>query len=144
MLALAKSSRAHALVGADLPFPIPLPPITQGKDGRYSRPNILNYFFSKIDLVDGPADPRVFCDDFFIEIQNPADGHAWTVQYAVATPSGLQQALEAEASSSLYFEDRVIIVARWDLTTILQTVTAEIIKHWGDTDEEPASPTPLE
>jgi hypothetical protein len=143
-LAVAPDSpHQPGLTGADLPFPIPLPPVQRGKDGRYSRPNILNYFFKTIDLVQGPADPRSFCDDFFIQIQNPADANAWTLQYIVATPAGLQKELEAEASTSLYFEDRLIIVPKWDLNGILQTAVEEILKHWGDADEEPKDAAPI-
>ena len=135
--------RQPALTGADLPFPIPLPPVKRGKDGRYNRPNILNYYFKTIDLAQGPADARSFCDDFFIELQNPADGNAWTLQYVVATPAGLQKELDTEASSSLYFDNGVIIVPKWELNGILQTVVEEILKHWGDADEEPEDAAPI-
>src|SRR5258708_29214377 len=137
------SPRRSALTGADLPFPVPPPPVKRGKDGRYNRPNILNYFFKTIDLVQGPPDSRSFCDAFLIEIQNPGDGNAWTLQYIVATPTGLQKELDAEASSSLYFENGVIIVPKWDLNGILQTVVEEILKHWGDADEEPGDAAPI-
>src|SRR5882672_935973 len=40
-----------ALVGTDLPFPIYLPPVEMDNDGRYSRPEFLNYYFEKIDLA---------------------------------------------------------------------------------------------
>jgi hypothetical protein len=139
-----RDSPQPALTGADLPFPIPLPPVKRGKDGRYNRPNILNYFFKKIDLVQGPADARSFCDDFFIEIQNPADAKAWTLEYVVATPAGLQKEFDAEVSSSLYFENGVIIVPKWDLNAILQTVVEEILKHWGAADEEREDAAPTE
>jgi hypothetical protein len=137
------SPRRPAFTGADLPFPILLPPVRRGKDGRYNRPNILNYFFKTIDLVAGPADSRSFCDEFFIEIQNPEDGHAWTLQYIVATPAGLQGELDAEASTSLYFENGMVIVPKWDLNAILQTVVEEILKHWGDPDDEPGDAAPI-
>jgi len=137
------SPHRPALTGADLTFPIPLPPVKRGKDGRYNRPNILNYFFKTIDLVQGPADARSFCDDFFIEIQNPADGNTWTLQYTVATPAGLQKELDGEPSSSLYFDNGVIIVPKWELNGILQTVVEEILNHWGHADEEPEDAAPI-
>ncbi len=145
MLAIDPNTpRRPAFTGADLPFPIPLPPVKRRKDGRYNRPNILNYFFKTVDLVQGPADPRSFCDDFFIEIQNPADGNAWTLQYVVGTPAGLQKELDTEASSSLYFENGVIIVPKWELKAILQAAVEEILKHWGDSDQEPRDAAPIE
>ena len=136
--------RPSTLTGADLPFPIPLPAVKRGSDGRYNRPNILNYYFKVIDLVEGPPDPRSFCDDFFIEVQNPEDAHAWTMQYIVATPAGLQKELDAEASTSLYFEETVIIVPKWDRNLILRTAVDEILRHWGHADDEPRDAVPIE
>jgi hypothetical protein len=128
-----------ALAGADLPFPIPLPPVTRLADGRYNRPNILNYYFKKLDLVHGPADPKVFFDDFFLHYQDPSNDHALEMHYVVATPAGLQQELDADVSSSLYFEVPVIIVPKWDLTAILKTVVEEVIKGWGTPDDDAES-----
>src|SRR5258708_26932189 len=136
--------RRPAFTGADLPFPIPLPPVKRRKDGRYNRPNILNYFFKTVDLVQGPADPRSFCDDFFIEIQNPADGNAWTLQYVVGTPAGLQKELDTEASSSLYFENCVIIVPKWNLKTLLQPAIQEIVNHSAHSDQDPPRAAPID
>lgn len=57
---------APRVVGADLPFPITLPEIKCDTDGRYNRPEFLNYYFEKIDLKSGPVDPGSFCDDFYM------------------------------------------------------------------------------
>src|SRR5882672_6543826 len=51
-----KMKSLPATVGADLPFPILLPDIEMDKDGRYNRPEFLNYYFEKIDLASGPSD----------------------------------------------------------------------------------------
>ncbi len=144
----AREARAPfpALAGADLPFPIPLPPVKRLPDGRYNRPKILNYYFSNLDLVHGPADPKSFFDDFFMHYQDPSNGATWEAHYVVATPAGLQQELETEASSSLFFEVPVIIVQKWDIAAILQTVLEEVIKSWGtpDQDSESAPEQPID
>jgi hypothetical protein len=125
-----------AVVGSDLPFPIPLPPITRSPDGLYSRPKVLNYYFAKIDLVEGPADPTSFSDEFCIELESPADGHTWTARYLVATPEGLQQELESQTSSALYLNGATIVVARWDVAAVLQAVMKEIMEHWAHSDAD--------
>jgi hypothetical protein len=53
-----------AVVGAELPFPIHVPPINRDEDGRYNRPEFLNYYFEERDLVRGPENPGSFYDDF--------------------------------------------------------------------------------
>src|SRR5438270_5249343 len=44
------AARLPAATGADLPFPVALPELAIDEDGRYNRPEFVNYFFSKIDL----------------------------------------------------------------------------------------------
>ena len=73
------------LVGSDLPFPIPLPAIERDPDGRYNRPEFLNYHFEHIDLVHGPEDPAVFCDDFCVETRDVETYHTGLYKYLVAT-----------------------------------------------------------
>lgn len=131
--------------GAEIDFPIQLPPVKQLEDGRFNRPNILNYHFARTDLVRGPADPGCFCDDFFIEAQDPQSEHVWTFAYTVATPAGLRQVMDDEKFDSLYFDRGVVIVPRWDLKLILETVLEEIMKSYGAArpqlqDEEKAAP----
>src|SRR5262245_17370507 len=62
-------------VGADLPFPVSLPAIERDPDGKYNRPEFLNYYFDSIDLGSGPEDPESFCDDFFVEIRDIEHNH---------------------------------------------------------------------
>lgn len=120
-----------ALTGKELGFPIKVPPLRRDGDGKYNRPNFLNYYFGKIDMVRGPADPSSFFDEFYLQAQDPASSHIWTYEYTVATPSGLQEVMNTERFASLYFESPVVIVPRWDLEMILHTVTEEILKHYG-------------
>ncbi len=118
------------LTGAEIDFPIQLPPVKRLDDGGFNRPNILNYHFARTDLLRGPADPDRFYDEFFLEAQDPESEHVWTYSYAVATPAGLRQLMDDEKFDSLYF-DRVVIVPRWDLKLILGTVMDEIMKVYG-------------
>ncbi len=120
-----------AAIGKELGFPIRLPAITRDADGKFNRPEFLNYYFSKIDLVTGPPDPDSFFDELYLQARDPASGHTWTYEYTVATPSGLTEIMRTERFESLYFEDPVLIVARWDLKVILQTVSEEIMKSYG-------------
>jgi hypothetical protein len=119
--------------GRELGFPIRLPAITRDADGKFNRPEFLNYYFSKIDLVTGPPDPDSFFDELYLQARDPASGHTWTYEYTVASPSGLSEIMRTERFESLYFEAPVLIVARWDLKVILQTVSEEIMKGYGRT-----------
>ncbi len=132
-----KIVRTPAAVGSDLPFPIPLPPITRSPDGLYNRPRILNYYFSNIDLVRGPADFRSFSDEFHLQLQSPVDSQTWTVTYLVATPEGLQKELDSHVPSALYLSSSTIVVSKWDLAAILKAIMKQIMGEWAhpDTDE---------
>jgi hypothetical protein len=142
------SSERHQphVTGAEIDFPIQLSPVAKVGDGIYNRPIVRNYFFSKTDLVRGPADPCSFCDEFFIELQDPESEHVWTYDYTVATPAGLQQVMASEKFDSLYLAGNVVIVARWDLRMILHTIMDEIMKGYGQPEstpaEQPATPEP--
>jgi hypothetical protein len=133
----AEDSPQQALTGAELDFPVQVPPVTPLGDGRYNRPNVLNYYFAKIDLVSGPDDPSSFCDEFYIKFQDPESEHVWTDDYTVATPTGLQRVMSSEKFDSLYLAGNVVLVARWDLRLILQTVMEETMKVYSSA--EPAS-----
>jgi hypothetical protein len=133
-----KRSPQPALTGADIEFPIALPPITRLGDGLYNRPIVRNYYFAKIDLVRGPDDPDSFCDEFYIELQDPESEHVWTYDYTVASPAGLQQVMNTEKFDSLYLAGNVVIVVRWDLRMILQTIMDEVMKAYGPAGGEGA------
>ena len=117
-----------ALTGAEFGMPIPLPPVQTMADGSFNRPIVTNYYFSKIDLVRGPADPSCFYDEFFLELRHPSTQTRWTNRYTVATPAGLSQAMDQEKFDSIYLDAGTVIVARWDLGMILQTVIDQMMQ----------------
>jgi hypothetical protein len=126
------------LVGSDLSFPINLPEIEQDADGRYNRPEFLNYYFGKINVQSGPENLQAFCDEFFLQARDPENQHIFTYRYTVATPAGLQQVMDLEHLPSLYLGAQVVIVPRWDVRLILETVINQILELYGekDSDEE--------
>jgi hypothetical protein len=119
------------LTGAEFGFPFKLPPVTRLGDGTYNRPNFVDYYFSKTDLVRGPADPDCFFDELCLKAQDPANGNTWDWNYTVATPSGLRKVMDDEKFASLYLDGAAIIVPRWDLANILHTVVDEIMKSYS-------------
>ena len=127
---VSEQQRGGTRIGTDLPFPVRLPELEQDDDGKYNRPEFLNYHFSEIDLLRGPAGPRCFFDEFFIETRNPQDQHIGMYKFLVATPAGLQRAMDEERQSLLYLEEHAIIVDHWDLTLILKAAVQEIIKSY--------------
>lgn len=123
---------APPLVGADLPFPLTLPEIKCDADGRYNRPEFLNYYFEKTDLTIGPADPASFCDDFHMVTRDVGSNQESEYQYLIATPTGLQSVMTSEHRPALYIEGQTIIVPRWDLPLILDTVVKQIMKDYAE------------
>ena len=134
--AAVADSPPQALTGAEIDFPIQVPPVTRLGDGCYNRPNVLNYYFAKIDLVQGPDDPSSFCDEFYIKFQDPESEHVWTDDYTVATPAGLQRVMSSEKFDSLYLAGNVVLVTRWDLRLILQTVMEETMKVYSSAEPD--------
>jgi hypothetical protein len=132
-----------ALTGAEIAFPIQIPPVTRLDDGRYNRPNFLNYYFSKTDLVRGADDPTCFFDELTVEAQDPESEHIWNYVFTVATPSGLRKVMEEEKFASLYLDGGAVIVPRWDLPMILHTAVDEIVKKYSHKEvkdeEEPTA-----
>lgn len=129
---------APRLIGADLPFPITLPEVKCDVDGRYNRPEFLNYYFEKIDLKSGPADPTNFCDDFHMITRDAGSSNEAEYQYLIATPTGLQNVMASEHRPALYIEGQTIIVPRWDLTLILDTVVKQIMKDYAEPGDQNA------
>lgn len=125
------------VIGAEIPFPIRIPPIEQRKDGTYNRPEILNYYFENTDLLHGPADPDSLFDVLVVETVDPGNNYRINYGYTVATPAGLRRTMAEEKQPSLYLHSMpVIIVPRWDLALILQTVVDEIMKTYGLPQED--------
>jgi hypothetical protein len=113
------------------------------KDGRYNRPELLNYYFEETDLVRGPDDPLSFIDQFFMEARDLRSGYSGTYRYTVATPSGLQKTLDSMHVPSLAVGQHMIIVSRWDMPVILKAVVDEILKSYQESQEAPPE-LPLE
>jgi hypothetical protein len=129
-------SKGPAVIGAELPFPVSLPPVERLPDGHYNRPSVLNYYFSNLDLKAGPPNPRSFCDQLFVEFEAPETGARWTNEYTVATPFGLQDLLD-QTGQRLAFDGTVIIVPRWNMAQILTTVLDDVMEryaHMGPND----------
>jgi hypothetical protein len=143
----SEEQEGAALTGAEIAFPIQIPPVTRMDDGRYNRPNFLNYYFSKTDLVRGPDDPTCFFDELTVEAQDPESEHIWNYVFTVATPSGLRRVMEEEKFASLYLDGSAVIVPRWDLPMVLHTVVDEIVKKYRhkevkEEEEEPPARNP--
>lgn len=125
-------AKTAALVGSDLPFPIYLPEITCDPDGRYSRPEFLNYYFEETDLVLGPKDPDIFYDNFYIETRDIENKHTVLYKYFVASPLGLKKALADEHLPAIHLKQHAFIFARWDVPLILETVAKHIIEAYAE------------
>jgi hypothetical protein len=126
------TGKEPAVVGADLPFPIHIPEIKRDADGRYNRPEFLNYYFEKTDLVRGPENPAAFYDDFYLLVRDIENSHTALYKYFVATPAGLQKAMDDEHLPALYLEDQALIVPRWDVPLILDTAVKDIMKSYAE------------
>src|SRR5215472_410521 len=139
----ADSARSR-VVGADLPFPIKLPEIERNPDGRYNRPEFENYYFENTDLKLGPADPARFYDDFYVMARELENGYPVLYKYLVATPAGLQSAMATDHLPALYIDGQTVIVPRWDLPLILETVIKQIMKHYAEPDDQETNALPNE
>lgn len=138
VLADEQEEPAEILTGAEVGLPFTLPAVRQDEKGRFNRPYYSNYYFAKTDLVRGPADPDAFCDELCLVAQDPGSEHVWEAKYVVVTPAGLQKLMNDEQFASVYFDDPVVIVARWDLALILRTVIEEDLKRYGSSAEHEA------
>jgi len=139
----SETSQTPGLIGAEIAFPIQLPPVKQREDGTYNRPEILNYYFAKTDLVYGPADPDSLFDELTIETLDPGNNLVLNYLYTVATPAGLRRAMDQDKLASLYLDQiPVVIVPRWDLALILETVVEEIMKSYGTQQNQDGGETP--
>jgi hypothetical protein len=140
VIAPPRSTRKQpAVIGADLPFPIHVSAIKRDADGRYNRPEFLNYYFEETDLVRGPENPAAFYDDFYLLVRDIENSHTSLYKYFVATPAGLQKAMDEEHLPALYLEEQSLIVSRWDVPLILDTVVKDVMKSYAERkdDEDP-------
>lgn len=131
-------------IGSEIPFPIRIPPVEQRKDGTYNRPEILNYYFENTDLLRGPVDHDSLFDVLVVETVDPGNNYRVNYGYTVATPVGLRRTMAEEKQPSLYLHSMpVIVVPRWDLALILQTIVDEIMKTYGSPqDDQPPQISP--
>lgn len=134
--------RVPAPIGSDLPFPIYLPEITRDNDGRYNRPEFLNYYFEETDLVLGPKDTEAFYDNFYLEARDIENNHIVLYKYFVASPLGLRKALADEHLPAIYLKEHAFIFVRWDLRLILETISKSIIEGYGDTSDGTSNELP--
>lgn len=119
-------------VGADLPFPIFVPEIERDRDGKYNRPEFLNYYFEKTNLIHGPEDPSSFYDNFYLLVRDIENNHTALYKYFVATPAGLQKALAEEHLPALYLEEQSLIIVRWDVPLILEAAVKQIMLAYAE------------
>jgi hypothetical protein len=138
------NSKKPTIIGADLPFPVNVPEIECDADGRYNRPEFLNYYFEEIDLHTGPENPVSFCDDFYIEVRDIESNRPMLYGYLVATPAGLQNVLDKERLPALYLEGQAVIIPRWDLPLILDTAVKQIMKSYTVRDDKETHALPNE
>jgi hypothetical protein len=124
------------VVGADLPFPIFVPEIERDRDGKYNRPEFLNYYFEKTNLIHGPQDPTSFYDDFYLLVRDIENNHTALYKYFVATPAGLQKALAEEHLPALYLEDQSLIIAKWDVPLILEAAVKQIMLAYTESQNQ--------
>src|SRR5262249_25686397 len=80
-----------------------------------------SYHFAHTDLVRGPADPRDFYDEFFLEMEDAADGHRFSEQFTVATPAGLARLMREEGVAHL-FPENLLLISNFNLGEILTAV----------------------
>jgi hypothetical protein len=130
--ALRAPATKAALQTRDIPT-IELPQIIVGDDALCIPPRIHNYHFAHTDLVRGPADPRDFYDEFFLEMEDPADGHLFTERFTVATPAGLARLMREEGVAHL-FPESFLIISNFNLGEILTAVLSRYA------DFSPANP----
>ena len=106
--------------------PEPLPPADElrnvfvDNDAICIPPRIHSYHFAHTDLVRGPADPRDFYDDFFLEMEDP-DGRRFTEQFIVATPAGLARLMREEGVAHL-FPENFLVISNFNLCEVLTAV----------------------
>jgi len=136
MTAPRSKGKEPAVVGAELPFSIHVPEIKRDDDGRYNRPEFLNYYFEETDLVRGPENPAAFYDDFYVLVRDIENNHTAFYKYFVATPAGLQKAMDDEHLPALYLEEQALIVSRWDVQLILDAAVKDILKSYAERKDD--------
>ena len=72
-------------------------------------------------------------------VRDIENSHTAFYKYFVATPAGLQKAMDDEHLPALYLEEQALIVSRWDVQLILDAVVKDIMKSYAERkdDEDP-------
>jgi len=109
-----------ATIGSEIPFPFDVRELEAEYGPDYYRPIIRNYYFRSTDLATGPADPANFHDEFCLELEDSDTGAQWTDSFPVATPAGLDSALQSDKADKVWV-GRMLIIRRYDLALILRS-----------------------
>jgi len=126
-------------VGREIPFPLNISELEAQLEEKYGpgyfRPKILNYYFRNTDLETGPMEPTDFCDQFFIEFENPDDGYSWVMSAMITTPKGLGRMMEEERRDAVW-EKNMLVIKRFDLRLILRSFLEDLAEwHTVSTTE---------
>ena len=60
------------------------------------------------------------------------NNHTALYKYFVATPAGLQKALADEHLPALCLEEQSVIIVRWDVPLILETVVKKVMQSYTE------------
>jgi len=121
-----------ALEEPEAPRLPPLAAFSIAGDSLCVPPRILNYHFRHTDALRGPADPRAFCDEFFVEMEDGRSGRRYTQQFTVATAEGLARLMREDHLAHLFAED-VLLVSTFNLGEILTAIAARYADWRGAT-----------
>jgi hypothetical protein len=89
------------------------------KDSPYrSRYEVTRYYFAHIDAAQGPPDPDVFYDEFFVVLTNVESGEKFNNSMFVSTPRGIAEEMKKEQWDSVVGTE-LLIVPRYNLDAIL-------------------------
>jgi hypothetical protein len=65
-------------------------------------------------------------------VRDIENSHTAEYRYFVATPAGLQKAMTNERLPLLYLEEQSLIVPRWDVALILETVVKQVMQAYAE------------
>jgi hypothetical protein len=119
-------------VGNEIPFPFNVDELESEFGTDFVRLRIINYYFRSTDLATGPSNPTVFYDELTVDFESYVnqDVARWESKWDVATPGGIKKFFDEGGEEFLYGE-ALILVARYDLKTILK---AALIRHCEPND----------
>jgi hypothetical protein len=83
---------------------------------------VVDYGFKKLDLRSGPADLSNFFDELIVTFYDRSTGHRWKREFQVGTPSGIKSYMSDQHWRSLRMDGGLIIVDRFDIDLVLDTI----------------------